>query len=79
MGDADKSDWQNSAKLINEVKQLIKDVEIPATLDKLKAEDVSAIATAALNEARFHYAVPKFMYQQECEAVLRKLLPARSH
>lgn len=78
IGDPDKSAWQNSAKLITEVKQLIKDVEIPATLEKLKAQDVTTIATAALDEARFHYAVPKYMDQQQCEAVLRKLLPAKT-
>ncbi|MCG8669067.1 MAG: iron-containing alcohol dehydrogenase [Pseudomonadales bacterium] len=78
IGKASNSDWQNSSRLISEVKQLIKDVEIPATLDKLKAEDVSTLATAAIDEARFHYAVPKFMLQQDCEGVIRKLLPSYS-
>ncbi len=75
IGDASKSDWQNSSRLIAEVKQLIKDVEIPSTIEKLSPQDVSAIATAALDEARFHYAVPKFMDQAQCEGVIRNLLP----
>ena len=41
-----------------------KEFGIPEGLDKLKQEDIPAIAKAALKEAHFTYAVPRYMDQK---------------
>jgi alcohol dehydrogenase class IV len=58
---------------IREFKQMF---GIPEKLDALRAEDIPPIATAALSEARFTYAVPRYMDKPTCEKVIRQMLVA---
>jgi hypothetical protein len=53
-----------------------RDFGIPERLDKLKSSDIPAIATAAIGEARFTYAVPRYMSKAACEGVVRQMLVA---
>lgn len=73
---ADADDDTAADALIERIRQLNREFGIPEKLDKLRAEDIPAIARAARAEARFTYAVPRYMSQQDCEAVIRQMLPA---
>ncbi|TJY59956.1 iron-containing alcohol dehydrogenase [Sinimarinibacterium sp. CAU 1509] len=47
---------------------------IPTKVEKLKREDIPAIATAALKEAHYTYAVPRYMDQPDCERFIAQML-----
>ncbi|MCP5162191.1 MAG: iron-containing alcohol dehydrogenase [Hahellaceae bacterium] len=61
-------------KFIARIREMNKEFGIPEHLDALQATDISAIAAAALDEARFTYNVPRMMDQADCEAVVRRML-----
>lgn len=69
------NDGQLAQLFIDKVYSLRKYVGIPDTLEKLKKEDIHAIAKAALKETHAQYAVPKYMDLKTCEALIEKLLP----
>lgn len=68
-GDAELAD-----RFIEHVRQLKRDCGIPEGLKELRADDIPGIAEAALQEAHFTYAVPRYMDQAACEAVVRQML-----
>lgn len=72
--DDSASTANRSQQFIAAVRQLSADLNIPTCLEALQADDVGAIAKAALKEAHYSYAVPKYMNQQQCEVLVRKLL-----
>jgi hypothetical protein len=41
----------------------------------LREQDIPALAKAACREADINYPVPRAMSQQDCEALLREVLP----
>ena len=47
---------------------------IPQKLDALQSKDIPQIAAAALNEARFTYAVPHYLDKEGCESLIRQML-----
>lgn len=61
-------------KFIERVRELKQALGIPETLDALRSEDIPAIARAALQEVNLSYAVPRYMNQAVCEALLQKML-----
>ena len=74
-GSEGKSSQALAQQFIDRITALNREVGIPATLDKLKEADIPEIAEAALKEAHFLYAVPKYMDEEECQQVVRCLLP----
>ncbi|MCG8590445.1 MAG: iron-containing alcohol dehydrogenase [Proteobacteria bacterium] len=56
------------------VRELKARIEIPETLEALRAEDVPRIAEQALAEAHLNYPVPRYMERAECEALLRGMM-----
>jgi alcohol dehydrogenase class IV len=50
-------------------------LDIPQRLDALREPDIPQLAQAACREADFNYPVPRVMSQQDCEALLRAVLP----
>lgn len=70
-----ESEAELAEAFIARIRQLSEEMDIPATLDKLIAEDIPAIAKAALKEAHTTYAVPKYMDHEACEEVIRRMLP----
>ncbi len=68
-----ESDQQLAIKLIEHIRFMLKEFNIPEQLESLKPEDIPAIAKAALKEAHFNYPVPKYMNQSECEKLLHKM------
>lgn len=67
--DADLAD-----AFIAQVRAMKLDFGIPEGLEDLCEQDISAIAEAALDEAHLSYAVPRYMDQHTCEAVIRRML-----
>jgi hypothetical protein len=47
---------------------------IPDSLEALETADIPAIAEAALKEAHFTYAVPRYMDQQACERLVGQMV-----
>jgi alcohol dehydrogenase class IV len=68
-GDAAKADG-----FIEAVCKLKREIDIPATLEALKRDDVAAIAKQALAEAHLNYPVPRYMRQAECEELLARMV-----
>ena len=62
-------------KFIEAIEALSRKLEIPRKLDALREQDIPALAQAACREADFNYPVPRVMSQQDCEALLRTVLP----
>jgi alcohol dehydrogenase class IV len=67
-GDQAKAD-----AFVQAVRDLMAKVEIPYTLESLKRTDIPAIAEQAVGEAHMNYPVPRYMSQQDCEALLQRM------
>jgi len=65
-------------RFLDAVDDLGRSVGIPRTLEALREADIPALARAACREADANYPVPRVMLQADCEALLRKVLPAAS-
>jgi alcohol dehydrogenase len=74
IGPVNGTDAELADAFIARIKELKQLFGIPEKLDKLRAEDIPAIAQAARAEARFTYAVPRYMDQATCEGVVRQML-----
>lgn len=61
-------------KFIGRIRSMNAEFDIPAKIEKLQVKDIPAIADAALKEARFTYAVPRYMDQTACEGLLRQMM-----
>ncbi len=61
-------------KFIAHIRSLNERFGIPQKLDDLRAEDIPAIARAALKEAHSTYAVPRYMDRPTCEALIRQIM-----
>lgn len=69
-----ESDEALADQFIGHVRALKREFGIPEQLQELRADDVSVIAEAALAEAHFTYAVPRYMDQAACETLVRQML-----
>jgi alcohol dehydrogenase class IV len=69
-----ESPSQLADAFIAHVKQLNAAFGIPTHVEKLKASDIPAIAKAALREAHWTYAVPRYMNQADCERFIAQML-----
>ncbi len=74
IGGAGASDDALADAFIARIRELKAQFGIPEQLDALRADDIAPIAVAARAEARFTYAVPRYMDQGTCEGVIRKML-----
>ena len=59
---------------IARIRQMNEAFGIPSKVDKLRAQDIPAMADAALKEARFTYGVPRYMDQPTAEGLIRQML-----
>jgi alcohol dehydrogenase class IV len=64
-------------KFLDAVDQLNHDLGIPKHLDALQEADIPALAKAACEEANT-YPVPRYMTQQQCEQLIRQVLPPKT-
>ena len=62
-------------KFLDGVDQLNRDLNIPLHLDALQEADIPALAKAACHEAHTGYPVPRYMSQEQCEELIRLVLP----
>lgn len=69
------SDLAAAEALIERIHQMNQRFDIPDKLTALKQADIPAIAKAARAEARFTYAVPRYLSQTEAEQLITQLLP----
>jgi len=64
-------------RFIDKVISMNKNMGIPIFIKELKRKDIPLIAKRALNEAHPDYPVPRIMTLEECEDLIRKLLPKK--
>jgi len=64
-----------SIRFIEQIQSMNRNMEIPTFIKELKEKDIPLIAKRALDEAHPDYPVPKIMTLDECEELVRKLLP----
>ncbi len=69
-----ESDQQLAQMFIDHIRALLKEFDIPEKLEALKEADIPAIAESALKEAHFNYPVPKYMDQDTCEHLIKKMM-----
>jgi len=67
------SDTERADKFIAAVRELKSEVGIGETLESVRRDDIAAIAHQALDEAHLTYPVPRYMDQQQCEALLTRM------
>ena len=75
LGTEAEGDDTLAEKFLDAIDDLNRDLGIPKVLDKLREEDIPALARAACHEAHTGYPVPRYMTQRQCEDLIRKLLP----
>ncbi|MDE0885700.1 MAG: iron-containing alcohol dehydrogenase [Myxococcota bacterium] len=69
-----ESQSRKAKEFIAAIRQLMKRIAIPFSLEDLRPQDIPAIAQQALAEAHLNYPVPRYMLQGECEALLHQIL-----
>jgi alcohol dehydrogenase class IV len=57
------------------VQRLNQALGIPAAVAELREADIAALAQAACDEADLNYPVPRRMAIEDCEGLLREVLP----
>lgn len=76
IGPAGGSDRALAEAFIARIREMNEKFGIPTKLDALQSADIGEIAKSALAEARFTYAVPRYMNMDSAQTVIRKMLPA---
>jgi len=69
-----RDDAGRARAFLDAVRELARNVGIPATLGALQAKDIPMIARDALSEAHMNYPVPRYMETQDCEHLVSLLL-----
>ena len=75
IGTETDSDEELSYRFIEKIETMNRNMNIPSTIKELQEKDIPLIAERALKEANPEYPVPRIMNRQECEGLVRKLLP----
>lgn len=76
IGPASGTDEELARAFIQRIRDMNAKFGIPTRLDKLRREDIPAIAQSAISEARFTYAVPRYMSHPVAEKLIGQMLPA---
>ncbi|HEY1058221.1 MAG TPA: iron-containing alcohol dehydrogenase [Limnobacter sp.] len=76
IGPANGDDLHVAQAFIQRIRDMNAKFGIPTTLAALKSEDIPEIAKSALGEARFTYAVPRYMTMDVAKGVIRQMLPS---
>jgi alcohol dehydrogenase class IV len=75
IGNEGESEAELANRFLDSVESLADSVGIPRRLDALRERDIPALAVAACWEADTNYPVPRRMTLDDCEAMLRAVLP----
>lgn len=65
-------------RFIDHIRSMNEEFGIPSGLEALKKSDIPKIASSALKEAHYTYAVPRYMDQRACETLISKMLVSAS-
>ncbi len=68
------SDSERAAAFIQAVRDLMQKIDIPSTLKDLRTEDIATIAEQARAEVHLNYPVPRYISQDECVALLHRIV-----
>ena len=74
IGQKGADDTHLALAFIERIRQMNATFGIPNKLAALKAADIPAVARSAIAEARFTYAVPRYMNQAMAEALIKNML-----
>ncbi|MEP7705405.1 iron-containing alcohol dehydrogenase [Paraglaciecola sp. 25GB23A] len=74
IGPTNGFDAELADAFIERIREMQRQFNIPQKLDALQRKDIPQIAAAALNEARFTYAVPRYLDREGCESLIRQML-----
>ena len=77
IGDKGADDIHLARAFVARIRAMNEKFGIPTQLAALKAADIPAVAKSAIAEARFTYAVPRYMNQRVAESVIKNLLPTQ--
>ncbi len=75
VGERAEAGAELARKFIDAIDAMNRSIGIPRHLDALRESDIPELALAACREADFNYPVPRIMSAQECEGLLRQVLP----
>jgi alcohol dehydrogenase class IV len=75
LGGADEPEAELAQRFLDSIDALNRRVGIPPRLDALREEEIPRLARAACREADLNYPVPRVMSQEDCEGLLRAVLP----
>jgi alcohol dehydrogenase class IV len=75
IGTEGDSDEELSHRFIEKIEVMNRNMNIPTTIKELQEKDIPLIAERALEEGNPLYPVPRIMNREECEALVRQLLP----
>lgn len=78
LGSNNESQKELALKLIDKIKEMNKNMNIPIGIKELMEEDISLIAHRATKEANPNYPVPKIMNIKDCEELLYNLMLTNS-
>lgn len=76
LGTETESEEDLSVRFIEKIREMNRNMDIPTTISELREEDIPLVVQRALAEAHPDYPVPRIMTRDECEEIVRKLLPA---
>lgn len=75
LGSDDDPEAALARKFIEKVREMNRNMDIPTRVKELQEKDIPLITKRALAEASLDYPVPRLMSPEECESLLRKMLP----
>ncbi len=75
LGTETDSDEELSHRFIQRIEEMNRNMDIPTFIKEIQEEDIPLIAERALKEGNPEYPVPRLMNRQECEALVRQMLP----
>jgi alcohol dehydrogenase class IV len=74
IGPTGASDDQLAEAFITRIRDMQRQFGIPKKLEALQRKDIPKISSLALKEARFTYAVPRYMDKATCEQLVEQML-----
>lgn len=74
IADNSKSDKELAEIVIQKIRNMNKNMDIPETIPEIQRKDIPIIVSKALKEANPLYPVPKLMNEEDCSKVVKELL-----
>jgi alcohol dehydrogenase class IV len=75
IGKESDADEELSCRFIEKIEAMNRNMNIPSTIKELQEKDIPLIAERALEEGNPLYPVPRIMNREECETLVRQMLP----